>query len=82
VRLGRRSTASRAATSRQSSRSPKRVEAVQGGGPSIELINGPFLFGLKDGLALAALALQLSFLQVSESMGNHDSKIVDAASVD
>jgi hypothetical protein len=30
----------------------------------------------------AGLALQLPFLQVSESMGNHDSKIVDAASVD
>ena len=30
----------------------------------------------------ASLALQLPFLQVSESMGNHDSKIVDAASVD
>jgi hypothetical protein len=29
-----------------------------------------------------ALALQLPFLQVSESMGNHDSKIVDADSVD
>ena len=29
-----------------------------------------------------ALALQLLCLQVSESMGNHDSKIVDAASVD
>jgi hypothetical protein len=28
------------------------------------------------------LVLQLPFLQVSESMGNHDSKIVDAASVD
>jgi hypothetical protein len=28
------------------------------------------------------LALQLLFLQVSESMGNHDSKIMDAASVD
>jgi hypothetical protein len=25
---------------------------------------------------------QLPFMQVSESMGNHDSKIVDAASVD
>jgi hypothetical protein len=34
-----------------------------------------FLFAL-------VLALQLPFLQVSESMGNHDSKIVDAASVD
>ena len=30
----------------------------------------------------SVLALQLPFLQVSESMGNHDSKIVDAASVD
>jgi hypothetical protein len=28
------------------------------------------------------LALQLPFLQISESMGNHDSKIVDADSVD
>ena len=28
------------------------------------------------------LALQLPFLQISESMGNHDSKIMDAASVD
>ncbi len=29
-----------------------------------------------------ALALQLSFLKISESMGNHDSNIVDAGSVD
>jgi hypothetical protein len=29
-----------------------------------------------------SLALQLPFLKVSESMGNHDSKIVDAGSVD
>jgi len=29
-----------------------------------------------------ALTLQLPFPQISESMGNHDSKIVDAASVD
>jgi hypothetical protein len=28
------------------------------------------------------LALQLSFMEVSESMGNHDSEIVDASSVD
>jgi hypothetical protein len=28
------------------------------------------------------LALQLHFTKVSESMGNHDSKIVDAGSVD
>ena len=32
-----------------------------------------------DGIVLA---LQLPFLQISESMGNHDSKIVDATSVD
>jgi len=30
----------------------------------------------------SSLALQLPFPQISESMGNHDSKIVDAASVD
>jgi hypothetical protein len=29
-----------------------------------------------------AIALQLPFLKISESMGNHDSKIVDADSVD
>jgi hypothetical protein len=28
------------------------------------------------------LALQLLFLKASESMGNHDSKVVDADSVD
>jgi hypothetical protein len=32
--------------------------------------------------AKVVLALQLPFLKVSESMGNHDSKIVDAGSVD
>jgi hypothetical protein len=37
----------------------------------------PYLIG--EG---GTLALQLPFMQVSESMGNHDSKIVDAASVD
>ena len=38
--------------------------------------------GLATGSELAALALQLHFLEVSESMGNHDSKIVDAGSID
>jgi hypothetical protein len=33
-------------------------------------------------LMLTILALQLRFLKVSESMGNHDSKIVDAGGVD
>jgi hypothetical protein len=32
--------------------------------------------------SVLALALQLPYLKISESMGNHDSKIVDAASVD
>jgi type I restriction enzyme S subunit len=32
--------------------------------------------------ASQGLALQLLFLRISESMGNHDSKIVDAGSVD
>ena len=32
--------------------------------------------------ASKVLTLQLPFIEVSESMGNHDSKIVDAASVD
>jgi hypothetical protein len=30
---------------------------------------------------IIVLALQLPFLSVSESMGNHDSQIVDAGSV-
>jgi hypothetical protein len=30
----------------------------------------------------AGLTLQLRFPKISESMGNHDSKIVDAGSVD
>jgi hypothetical protein len=32
-------------------------------------------------LKLAPLALQLPFLKISESMGNHDSKIVGAGCV-
>jgi hypothetical protein len=40
--------------------------------------------GMTDEVLLSqeALALQLPYLKISESMGNHDSKIVDAASVD
>jgi hypothetical protein len=33
-------------------------------------------------LSVELLALQLRFLRASESMGNYDSKIVDAGSVD
>jgi len=39
-------------------------------------------YGIKVLSQSVGLALQLPFLQISESMGNHDSKIVDAASVD
>jgi hypothetical protein len=35
----------------------------------------------KDGMGID-LALQLLYLKASESMGNHDSKVVDADSVD
>jgi hypothetical protein len=41
------------------------------------------LVGYWEFLALATgLALQLLYLKASESMGNHDSKVVDADSVD
>jgi hypothetical protein len=33
-------------------------------------------------MGFICLALQLPYLKISESMGNHDSKIVDTASVD
>jgi hypothetical protein len=48
----------------------------------------PFSGRIQSNLVLAGpagvddLALQLLFLTISESMGNHDSKIVDADSVD
>jgi hypothetical protein len=38
--------------------------------------------GMVDLTGFFTLALQLPFLTISESMGNHDSKIVDADSVD
>jgi hypothetical protein len=37
---------------------------------------------LLESTARSLLTLQLPFMEVSESMGNHDSKIVDAGSVD
>jgi hypothetical protein len=37
---------------------------------------------LQSKKATVMLALQLPFPKVSESMGNHDSKIVDAGGVD
>ena len=40
------------------------------------------MMSVRWGKADLTLALQLRFLRGSESMGNHDSKIVDAGSVD
>jgi hypothetical protein len=37
---------------------------------------------MRNRLLGQALTLQLSYLKASESMGNHDSEIVDAGSVD
>ena len=36
----------------------------------------------KNSFHVVGLALQLLFLRASESMGNHDSNVVDASSVD
>ena len=46
--------------------------------------NKSLLFELRFAATVrnAGLALQLPFPKISESMGNHDSKIVDADSVD
>jgi hypothetical protein len=40
------------------------------------------VLGIAVRLKIGGLALQLPFMELSESMGNHDSKIVGAASVD
>jgi hypothetical protein len=40
------------------------------------------MIGRPPGLGDSRLALQLRFLKSSESMGNHDSNIVDACGVD
>jgi hypothetical protein len=37
---------------------------------------------IPEACAATGLALQLPFMELSESMGNHDSKIVGADSVD
>jgi hypothetical protein len=50
-------------------------------GFNIVLYRGKY-FAMRIGDGPLALALQLPFPQISESMGNHDSKIVDADSVD
>ena len=45
-------------------------------------MSGYLLGKVIEQVRMFVVALQLPFPQVSESMGNHDSKIVDAASVD
>jgi hypothetical protein len=46
------------------------------------IMRGVLSYGAMILIAAFLLALQLHFLEVSESMGNHDSKIVDAGSID
>jgi hypothetical protein len=54
---------------------------ARSGGPQTAVRNGPRVsFWIRE--LPFSLALQLPFLTISESMGNHDSKIVDADSVD
>jgi hypothetical protein len=60
--------------------SPKLGVSLEPGGSKPSAVPpGSFL---KVADADPLLALQLPFLTISESMGNHDSKIVDADSVD
>jgi hypothetical protein len=58
--------------------SNRRLRPTSEVGPSAAAARYALMFEAE----IANLALQLPFMQVSESMGNHDSKIVDAASVD
>ena len=52
-------------------------------GRAILFTGAGFSAGAKNSLNESVpLALQLPFLKISESMGNHDSKIVDADGVD
>jgi hypothetical protein len=61
-----------------------KLETIFGGNIGCFELRPPVLLArrnLHKDLA-AVLALQLRFLRACESMGNHDSKIVDAGSVD
>jgi outer membrane protein TolC len=64
----------------------RRVAASQGlpqiDGQSSSTSPSPLSAHQRPASVQLPLTLQLPFMQVSESMGNHDSKIVDAASVD
>ena len=44
--------------------------------------DGESLLRIEAPLVVLLLALQLLFLRTSESMGNHDSNVVEASSVD
>jgi hypothetical protein len=50
--------------------------------PPVLQVNGDNPAIVQIGATYTDLALQLLFLRASESMGNHDSKVVDADSVD
>jgi hypothetical protein len=49
---------------------------------SFRILAGSCWGGAVELDVISSLALQLSFPKISESMGNHDSKIVGADSVD
>src|SRR5258708_26618517 len=66
----------------QSARSP-RSHRLSGGLLSVRMPTSPFVEKLAAvAVIVHLLALQLRCLRAAESMGNHDSKIVDACSVD
>jgi hypothetical protein len=48
----------------------------------VAYLAGALLAAGHDVTIIDALALQLLLLEMSESMGNHDSEVVDASSVD
>jgi hypothetical protein len=56
------------------------TEQARTAGASTAMTDSAFASSTRPGTT--SLALQLPFMQFSESMGDHDSKIVDAASVD
>jgi len=48
----------------------------------IDKVSGRVAYAVMSSGGFVGLALQLPFVRLSESMGNHDSNIVDADSVD
>jgi hypothetical protein len=62
--------------------SPRARGAASSQGPPLLAAYSGVAAAPQRGVVKCGLALQLHFLEVSESMGNHDSKIVDAGSID